>query len=89
MNVEPGSLELRGEYIYGDPVPVVIDVLHADPVIWIGEEALASIRSGGYGSRHASITGDLVTITARNRMLVYRIGRYDTNRRAYLCNWPD
>jgi hypothetical protein len=88
VNTTPGDLICRSH----DPHDGTnVEVLHADPVVWASEEFLDMARCGALPAVLVSPHGacELMTITARNRTLVYRIGSYDFVRHAYLCNWPD
>lgn len=87
-----GELRFRVADWTGLPCPTVshLTIEHADPVTYIAFEILEVIRrSQGLDGYPASIDGDLLTLTASNRTVIYRLGEYDSQRHAYLMTWPD
>jgi hypothetical protein len=62
-------------------------VKHADPRILITEELLDEIANSD--GRLASLKDDVLTIKGSNRRVIYRIGEYVPDRRAYVAEWPD
>lgn len=90
----PAGLDKVGDCVlgadYGDP-----DDLHgrlrvdrADPIIWVSAEIVERVRVNDH---HPDVTvdGDLLTIRASNRTVIYRIGEYYPQRHCYLLTWPD
>lgn len=88
MNIEPGQFICRSHEPHDG---TAVEILHADPVIWVSLAFMAKALFDGMPNVELSHHDgrDLLTITGCNRTVVYRIGRYDHERRAYLCNWPD
>lgn len=65
----------------------------ADPCVWICGEILdeiATLTAQGV-SRWATVDGDVLTIRATNRTVVYRVDfdSYDPDNNWYLAQWPD
>jgi hypothetical protein len=74
------------------PTPQHLTIERADPVVWWAAEMFDETRAGQAQHGHCypvSINGDLITVTASNRTVTYRIGEYDAARHSYLCSWPD
>ncbi len=82
---------------YGDVVIRVhwpdetLEVIEAAPRALIDDEMLDEIRNGA--SPHATLAGDILTIHATNRTLIYRIvGRHPDRLNyphAWVMEWPD
>lgn len=66
-----------------------LEIVHADPRIWITEDMLELIEREGPAWGTATIADDLLRIVGRNRELIYRIVGFDLERRLYLAEWPD
>lgn len=87
-----GELRFRCEDWTGLPCPTSLHLTieQADPVVWCAAEVLKEIQAGqeieGYP---VAIDGDLITFRTANRAVIYRVGEYDQERRAYLLTWPD
>ncbi len=64
-----------------------LEVTRADPRILITQQALDEVRNGD--RRYVTLIGDILTINASNRRVIYRIGEYLPNRQAYVAEWPD
>jgi hypothetical protein len=88
VNTQPGEFWCRSHEPHDG---TNVEILRADPVIWVSlafmAKALFDCMPNVVLSSH--LGSDLMTITARNRTVVYRIGRYDHEKAAYLCHWPD
>lgn len=65
-----------------------LHVTHADPRILVSAELAADIRAGQYlpGSR---IDGDVLTVDAVNRRVVYVLREYLFALDCWLAEWPD
>jgi hypothetical protein len=88
VSAEPGELVFRSH----DPHDGTnVEILSAAPVVWVSVAFMAMALFDGLPNVVLSHYdgAELLTITARNRTVVYRVGRYDHDRQAYLCNWPD
>lgn len=93
--LKPGDLRMVVGDWFGEglpcPTPAHLVIEQADPVVWMAAEILEEIRKGqrldGYP---AVIDGDLITVTASNRTVIYRLTEeYDGPRHSSLCVWPD
>lgn len=62
-------------------------VLHADPRIWISAELLAELRREAHPD--VTLIGDVLTVNAVNRRVVYRLGEYMREADCWLAEWPD
>jgi hypothetical protein len=82
---------------YGDVVvrghwpDEALEIIEAAPRALIDDDLLTEIRNGA--SPHATLDGDVLTIRATNRTLVYRIvGKHPdwlNHPRAWVIEWPD
>jgi len=70
---------------FGD---VHLEVLHADPRTLIAKVLLDEIRAGG-AHPAVSLVGDVLTIRASNRTVIYRLGEYLPESGCYRAEWPD
>jgi hypothetical protein len=81
-----GDVVIRGHW----PTDA-IEVLEAAPRTLISDQLLTEIRNGA--SPHATLDGDLLTIRAVNRTVVYRIiGRHPdwlNHPNTWVMEWPD
>jgi hypothetical protein len=59
----------------------------ADPIILVHTSVLNEMQhsTGSF----ARVDGEILTVTGKNRTVVYRIGEYDPAQDAYVCRWPD
>ena len=70
-------------------------VERADPRILVADPIVAALRDGTfYGSdpphgHGLFLDGDVLTIRAANRTVIYRIVGYDPERFAWVAEWPD
>ena len=67
----------------------IIEIQRADPTAALGGDLYRATRADGSLSRSLTIDGDVVTIKAANRTVIYRIESYDPYRDLYLMRWPD
>jgi len=69
-----------------------VTIVHADPYVHISAELLELIRAGN-AAPWAQLNGDILTINATNRTVIYRIGGLILNGPvaglAYEAEWPD
>lgn len=80
---EPGDCTISVHYASPHDRAGRLRIDHADPLVLMSTELLDEIR----GPNHhpdVELDGDLLTIRASNRTVIYRIGEYDPQRRAYL-----
>lgn len=70
----------------GDDVAVVID--HADPLVLINDELLQWWRNGNTAPA-LTISGDVLTIKARNQTVVYRLTGERDSYGSWYAEWPD
>lgn len=92
--LEPGELRMGVRDWFGEglPCPTAAHLIieQADPVTWLAAEMLDEFEAGRVHDGYpVSVDGDLITFTASNRTVVYRIGEYDALRHRYLMSWPD
>jgi hypothetical protein len=66
-----------------------IVVVQADPRVLIAGELHDLMREGRGLHRCVTLDGDLLRIRAKNRTVIYRVGEYIPERRAYFAEWPD
>lgn len=60
----------------------------ADPIILVSAKLLVQLTDPHHHPA-ATVVGDLLTVQARNRTVIYRIGEYVTDQDSYVCRWPD
>jgi hypothetical protein len=65
-----------------------LTVDRADPRVLIDAEVLDDIRDGRCGPE-LSLRGDVLTIDATNRRVIYRIGEHLMLPDRYVAEWPD
>lgn len=63
-------------------------VTHADPRIWISAELVADFRAGCHHP-HTRLAGDVLTVDAVNRRVVYVLREYLFAPDCWLAEWPD
>jgi len=67
-----------------------ITVTDADPTVLISAELVDEFTAGNRAPE-VTLDGDVLTINAANRRVVYVIDRrsYDAHTRCYVMRWPD
>lgn len=63
-------------------------VLQADPQVLVAPEVLDEVAANPPGFP-ATFDGEFLRIQGTNRKVIYRIGEYLPDRRAYVAEWPD
>ena len=89
-----GPLHAPGTVVFRSHPPrdgTNVEVLRADPVIWVDGQLMTLIRRGESPCTTSTHHGhmELLTITARNGTWIYLVESYDPGRDVYRCHWPD
>jgi hypothetical protein len=70
------------------PPDARLRVEHADPVIQVSDKLLRSLRTRR-DLPGVTYDGDLLTVRAVNRTVIYRRREYVTGRGYWVFSWPD
>ena len=85
---EIGDCAISVHYASVDDLAGRLRIDHADPVVLMSEELYDELVSGNHHP-DCEIKDGLFTTRGMNRTVVYRIGEYDPQRRAYLLTRVD
>jgi hypothetical protein len=91
-----GLYSAPGDIVLAEHDDGRIEVVNADPTIWISAQLVELAHDDGL---HPAVTvrcepatcptGDVWTIDAVNRRVVYRVGEYLEEPHCYRAEWPD